>query len=341
MALEQTLALNNTLLLHKNQLPIHQFPYLSVNNKAVRRLASNSRIKCSFDYNSSSSSTAPSNNNGLYEYERYAATGPQYPRPPEIQWKKELCNSVQLIGVVGAPVQIKHLPSGKVLAWSRLAVKKSQTDTSSFVAMIGNLDIRMRFMVDGKFAWLKAKLVPKLITELMNLINLTFWDELANVAFQHVEKGHQIFVSGRLVSDTVENDDGKQQTYYKVVVQQLNFIERGLSSVPLYNGDSNSMTPGRKQNNYPANSTGSTEELWQAFFANPTEWWDNRKNKRSPNYPDFKHKDTGEALWVEGRYTPTWVKSQLSILDSRMESYHEQNSNMRVNFMSTDSLGPF
>lgn len=48
-------------------------------------------------------------------------------------------------------------------------------------------------------------------------INLTFWDELANVAFQHVEKGQQIYVSGRLVSDTVEGDDGKQQTYYKVL----------------------------------------------------------------------------------------------------------------------------
>lgn len=48
-------------------------------------------------------------------------------------------------------------------------------------------------------------------------INLTFWDELANVASQHVEKGQQIYVSGRLVSDTVETDDGKQQTYYKVI----------------------------------------------------------------------------------------------------------------------------
>lgn len=47
-------------------------------------------------------------------------------------------------------------------------------------------------------------------------INLTFWDELAHIAFQHVEKGNQIYISGRLVSDTVESDDGKQQTYYKV-----------------------------------------------------------------------------------------------------------------------------
>lgn len=48
-------------------------------------------------------------------------------------------------------------------------------------------------------------------------INLTFWDELAQIAYQHVEKGQQIYVSGRLVSDTVEGDDGKQQTYYKVL----------------------------------------------------------------------------------------------------------------------------
>lgn len=47
-------------------------------------------------------------------------------------------------------------------------------------------------------------------------INLTFWDDLAHIASQHVEKGQQIHVSGRLISDTVESDDGKQQTYYKV-----------------------------------------------------------------------------------------------------------------------------
>jgi len=51
----------------------------------------------------------------------------------------------------------------------------------------------------------------------MSWIHLTFWDELAHVASQHVQKGHQIHVSGRLVTDTVDSVDGKQQTYYKVV----------------------------------------------------------------------------------------------------------------------------
>ncbi|KAL3633887.1 hypothetical protein CASFOL_022649 [Castilleja foliolosa] len=63
----------------------------------------------------------------------------------------------------------------------------------------------------------------------------TFWDELARVAFQHVEKGQQVYVSGALFQILSKNDDGKQQTYFKM-------------------------------------------------------------------YPDLKHKITGEALWVEGRY---------------------------------------
>lgn len=74
------------------------------------------RIRCSFEYN------------GSNDHNRFL--GPQYPRPQEIQWKKELCNSVQLIGIVATPVQFKQFSSGKVVAWSRLAVKKSQTETT-------------------------------------------------------------------------------------------------------------------------------------------------------------------------------------------------------------------
>ncbi|XP_022727472.1 protein OSB1, mitochondrial-like [Durio zibethinus] len=224
-----------------------------------------------------------------------------YPKPSEIPWSKDLCNTVHLIGYVGAPVEIKHLPSGKVLAWTQLAVKKSPTETT----------------------W----------------INLTFWDELANTAYQHVEKGQQIYVCGRLISDTVESEDGKRQTYYKIVVQQMNFVERNFLSMASYDRGLSGM-PNRKFGNNGANNMGSTVELWQAFFANPAEWWDNRKNKRSPKSPDFKHKDTGEALWVEGRNNPHWVKSQLAILDSRMSSLKDEDERMHAS-MAGDNLMPF
>ncbi|GAV73440.1 SSB domain-containing protein [Cephalotus follicularis] len=226
-----------------------------------------------------------------------------HPRPPEIPWRKEITNAVHLIGTVGTAVEFKHLPSGKLLAWTRLAVKRSATDTT----------------------W----------------INLTFWDEMAQVASQHVEKGQQIYVSGRLVSDNVENEEGKQLTYYKVVVQQLNFVEKGASSISSYDRDSNFMRAGKKFANNAANSSGSTEELWQAFFANPVDWWDNRKNKRNPKYPDFKHKDTGEALWIEGRYNPPWVKAQLAILDTRMGYLHDQDSRTHANSFASVDFTPF
>ncbi|XP_050264320.1 protein OSB2, chloroplastic-like [Quercus robur] len=301
MALNQTLPIPTTTTAHflcktKTKTPLTnlQIPSLSLSlspssssisfsNRCLKPL----RLKCSVDYN--------------YNYNQ---TQVEYPRPTEIPWTKEHSNSVHLIGIVGTPVEIKHLPSGngKALAWTRLAVKKSSTLTS----------------------W----------------ISLTFWDELAHIAFQHVEKGQQIYVSGRLVSDTVESEDGKQQTYYKVVVQQLNFVERSISSLPLYDRDSNSMMAGKKLGNNAA-SDMSIEELWQAFFANPVDWWDNRKNKKNPKYPDFKHKDTGEALWVEGRYNPPWVKSQLAILDTRRGSLFDQDARLDANLVPGDKFLPF
>ncbi|CAN0886603.1 Protein OSB1, mitochondrial [Linum grandiflorum] len=251
----------------------------------------NGRLKCSADYRdySQSSQTA------VVEYER----------PAEIPWKKDLCNSVQLIGNVGSPVEIKHLPSGKVVARTSLAFKKSATES----------------------CW----------------INLTFWNELAEIASEHVQTGNQIYVSGRLIADTVENEEGNIKTYYKVVVQQLNFIERNESSFSSYDKDSymNASAAAKKFNN--TSNMGSIEEQWQAFFASPTEWWDNRKTKRTPKYPDFKHKDTGESLWVEGRYNPSWVKSQLAILDERMgsvEDIHDTGSR-DLSQMGTDEFLSF
>jgi single-stranded DNA-binding protein len=64
-------------------------------------------------------------------------------------------------------------------------------------------------------------------------VTLAFWDDLAVVASEHVKKGDRIFVSGRLVSDTVDEGPEKRQVYYKVVVQQFNFIE-SFQQVQLY-----------------------------------------------------------------------------------------------------------
>ncbi|KAJ7541880.1 hypothetical protein O6H91_10G080800 [Diphasiastrum complanatum] len=53
------------------------------------------------------------------------------------------------------------------------------------------------------------------------------------------------------------------------------------------------------------------EQLWQVFFADPSQWWDNRFIKKSSKFPDFKHKSTHEVLWIEGLLNPPWVKAKL------------------------------
>ena len=47
-------------------------------------------------------------------------------------------------------------------------------------------------------------------------MTLQFWDDLAHVASEHVKKGDRIYVSGQLVSDTVDEGPEKRHVYYKV-----------------------------------------------------------------------------------------------------------------------------
>ena len=42
----------------------------------------------------------------------------------------------------------------------------------------------------------------------------------------------------------------------------------------------------------------SKKALWQELSDNPSNWFDNRENKRNPKAPDFKRKNTGEGLWM-------------------------------------------
>lgn len=47
------------------------------------------------------------------------------------------------------------------------------------------------------------------------------------------------------------------------------------------------------------------DELWRQLMASPSDFWDNRANKRNPRAPDFKHKKNGGALWLNSK--PSWV----------------------------------
>ncbi len=43
------------------------------------------------------------------------------------------------------------------------------------------------------------------------------------------------------------------------------------------------------------------ETLGQQFFTDPSQWWDRRPEKVTERYPDLKHKETQDALWLPDR----------------------------------------
>ncbi|CAM6118183.1 unnamed protein product [Calypogeia fissa] len=56
------------------------------------------------------------------------------------------------------------------------------------------------------------------------------------------------------------------------------------------------------------------ENLWRDFFSDPSQWWDHRADKASVKYPDFTHKRTQQALWLDNRRNPRWLKPELAAL---------------------------
>ncbi|KAL3685568.1 hypothetical protein R1sor_003590 [Riccia sorocarpa] len=271
----------------------------------------------------------------------------QFPRPPLIQWEKELANAVQLIGNVGRDVDIKYLDTGKIVAKTSLAVKKvgqKNEDPSWF--------------------------------------ELEFWDGLAEVAAHHVRKGDQIFVHGKISVDKSTTPDNTY-TRVKIAVSNLCFVEsysgqrraytqpgtsqdagfgdradsrwpRSSSSgaQPEQTWDSPSLSP-QQPAQTAAGSSGTvvkgtyeeeslaTEKRWQAFFADPSQWWDNRLNKKNPKAPDFKHKSTQEVLWLNSWSNPPWVAAQLAAWEEKQAQTgggQRTNRNSLSSFKDSDFM---
>ncbi|KAJ7541471.1 hypothetical protein O6H91_10G061300 [Diphasiastrum complanatum] len=66
-------------------------------------------------------------------------------------------------------------------------------------------------------------------------------------------------------------------------------------------------------------SSSQASRTWEEFFSDPSQWWDNRSDdKRNSRFPDFKHKTTKKALWIDNRSNPPWVHARLAMLQCRI-----------------------
>ncbi|XP_051114286.1 protein OSB2, chloroplastic-like [Andrographis paniculata] len=75
-------------------------------------------------------------------------------------------------------------------------------------------------------------------------------------------------------------------------------------------------------------SENKREDSWKHLVENPKKWWDNRLTKKSSKWPDFKHKETGEALWLQT--APDQILSKLPTLEDGKNASNGKKKNGRT-----------
>ncbi|TVU46150.1 hypothetical protein EJB05_05668, partial [Eragrostis curvula] len=157
-------------------------------------------------------------------------------------------------------------------------------------------------------------------------VTLQLKGELANVSLKHLKYNDLVYVSGSLNSYQKVSASGQQHIFYKIFVNELNFVldpsKKPQSAADSLDPSSTTFVTSQMQKE---NVYIDRLRLWQVFFANPYEWWDNRQSKPYVNYPDFKHKDTREKIWLNPE-DPPWVQKQLELHDLEIaENGHKGN----------------
>ena len=242
------------------------------------------------------------------------------PAPPTVEWDPRNANTVTVIGNTGMDPEMTMFDTGACVARVSLAVrgKKPMSPGGMDPAGANNAD-------DGATTWLDVEA----------------WNDEARQLCDHVAKGRQIMVTGRLKENVwTDKATGQRRSRIKVSAYSFAFVApyNGANGVNgggvkggAYRPDdpyanqavAATMPPPqqqqqRMQQQRQASATmmggdvvGEKDDLWREVLDNPDAWWDNRERKNAPGgnprYPDFKHKDTQTPLWIESRDTPRWA----------------------------------
>ncbi|GAB4853550.1 hypothetical protein Ancab_017741 [Ancistrocladus abbreviatus] len=222
------------------------------------------------------------------------------PRPGEIPFQTKVANSVNFIGTVESPIQFETNPDGKCWAAAVISVYRYFNSPPLRIPVI-------------------------------------FEDDLAHTAACHIKEKDNIYIAGQLSNVLPPLALGNAQASLQVVVHSINFVQgfpdleenhmaskQEPESVDVSDGaGSNEQSKGNLRGSKTAsekkasNTTSSPWDSWNDLINNPGEWRDYRVDKNNgkvnAKYPDFKHKEDGRALWLNG--APKWILPKLDGLE--------------------------
>nr|CAD1841368.1 unnamed protein product [Ananas comosus var. bracteatus] len=246
--------------------------------------------------------------------------------PPTVRAPGIRRNSCSFIGTVVAPVRRAGRDPEKPWAYTFLEVKRQRACGASSSSSSSSSPSSFEIL-------------------------LAMRDKLAESSLRHLQPNDFIYVSGPLGSYEKVNASGSHEIFYKHIssfhvliigalligfVMDLNYVKRNDQKQTSHKHE---VLVEKELTGPTFGAFDSAEKdrerlhLWHVFFANPYEWWDNRQSKPNRRHPDFKHKGTGEVLWLNP-HDPPWVKKQLELYDSKMGlGTNQRNDGRRQSYM--------
>jgi single-strand DNA-binding protein len=137
-------------------------------------------------------------------------------------------NKVILIGNLGSDPEIRHLPSGSVVANFNIATTESYTN---------NKGEKVK-----QTEWHRIEL----------------WEGLAKVAEQYLKKGHPVYIEGKIKTDTWQDKDGNSKSITKIRGLNMTMLNSRGSSPENYQGNGDSSV---NQSEPPIDITEENDDL--------------------------------------------------------------------------------
>ena len=255
------------------------------------------------------------------------------PAPPTVDWDVRSVNSVTLIGHCGGNPELREFGSGACVANVSLAIRGRRSNNNGGAGM--GMDMGGgggmggdQVLEEGDTHWVECEA----------------WGDDARQLVDHVTKGRQIMVTGRLKENTwMDKMTGQKRSKLKVSMYNFAFVAPyngsmggggggGGGAGMSYGGGGGAVAdPYAAQaeaNGYVAPAAtaagaamaepayvsssssgggggGDKDDKWRDLIANPDAWWDNRERKAAPG---------GNPRYPDFKHkddqTPLWIESR-------------------------------
>ncbi len=131
-----------------------------------------------------------------------------------------MANKISLLGRVGQSPEIKYLDSGTAITKFSLATSDKYKDKS------------------GK------------LQEDTQWHNIVVWSKQAEVIKEHVKKGDQLYIEGKVQYRTYEKD-GEKKYFTEIKMQSFEFVGGGVGSAPTSEKEPQSAEPNQDDDDLP------------------------------------------------------------------------------------------